>query len=92
MIGQYLPNNNENATVPILPKFLQLNRAEIDETKLGDGPVYLSVVRAGANGHGQGHSLAGLRGSATCGRPLSPVRAARFHAKSETSHRMFHLR
>jgi hypothetical protein len=27
MIGQYLPNNNENATVVILPKILHLNRA-----------------------------------------------------------------
>jgi hypothetical protein len=27
MIGQYLPNNNENATVPILQKILHLNRA-----------------------------------------------------------------
>jgi hypothetical protein len=27
MIGQYLPNNNENATVPILQKNLHLNRA-----------------------------------------------------------------
>jgi hypothetical protein len=27
MIGQYLPNNNENATIPILPKILHLNRA-----------------------------------------------------------------
>jgi hypothetical protein len=29
MIGQYLPNNNENATVPILQKILHLNRALI---------------------------------------------------------------
>jgi len=27
MIGQYLSNTNENATVPILQKFLQLNKA-----------------------------------------------------------------
>jgi hypothetical protein len=27
MIGQYLPNNDENATVPILQKILHLNRA-----------------------------------------------------------------
>jgi hypothetical protein len=27
MIGHYLPNNNENATVPILPKNLELNWA-----------------------------------------------------------------
>ena len=27
MIGYYLPNNNENATVPILPKLLELNWA-----------------------------------------------------------------
>jgi hypothetical protein len=27
MIGQYLPNNNENATVLILQKILHLNRA-----------------------------------------------------------------
>jgi len=27
MIGHYLPNNNENATVPILPKILYLNKA-----------------------------------------------------------------
>jgi hypothetical protein len=26
MIGQYLPNNNENATVTILPKILHLNQ------------------------------------------------------------------
>jgi hypothetical protein len=32
MIGQYLPNNNKNATVPILPKILQLNRALINTT------------------------------------------------------------
>jgi len=27
MIGQYLSNTNENATVPILQNFLQLNKA-----------------------------------------------------------------
>jgi hypothetical protein len=29
MIGQYLPNNNENATVSILPKILHLNQHEV---------------------------------------------------------------
>jgi hypothetical protein len=30
MIGQYLPNNNENTTVPILQKILHLNRTLYD--------------------------------------------------------------
>jgi len=46
MIGQYLSNTNENALIPILQNFLQLNKAiyenknelhslvEIDETNL----------------------------------------------------------
>jgi hypothetical protein len=31
MIGQYLSNNNENATVPILQKKLHLNRALLEK-------------------------------------------------------------
>jgi hypothetical protein len=34
MIGQYLSNNNENATVPILPKILHLNRAKNSRNNL----------------------------------------------------------
>jgi len=29
MIGQYLSNTNENATVPVLQKILELNKAQI---------------------------------------------------------------
>jgi hypothetical protein len=31
MIEHYLPNNNENVTVPILPKILELNWANARE-------------------------------------------------------------
>jgi len=45
MIGQYLSNTNENATVPVLQKFFELNWALFTSEKISDfGTVALSFV------------------------------------------------
>jgi hypothetical protein len=65
MIRQYLPNNNENATVPILQKNLHLNRAMIELDRKIFFPPLLQV-------RGGGQCVTAAKYSAKCSLTLWP--------------------